>query len=78
MFADDSKCFKVTDSSIDVNKLQNDLDSQNEWFIRNELLFQPPKCHNLRVSRKRNSFQRRYYLSGHELELVTIEILVSS
>ena len=73
MFADDAKCFKVIDSLIDCIVFQNDLDSLSVWSIRNELLFQPPKCHNLRISRKRNSFHRDYYLSGHELEIVAKE-----
>ena len=58
MFADDAKCFKVIDSLIDCIVFQNDLDSLYVWSIRNELLFQPPKCDNLRISHKRNSFQR--------------------
>ena len=41
--------------------------------LRNELLFQPPKCHNLRISHKRNSFHRNHYLSGQELEIVAKE-----
>ena len=58
MFADDAKFFKVIDSLIDCIVFQNDLDSLYVWSIRNELLFQPPKCDNLRISHKRNSFQR--------------------
>ena len=73
MFADDAKCFKVIDSLTDCIVFQNDLDSLSVWSIRNELLFQPPKCHNLRISRKRNSFHRNYYLSGQELEIVAKE-----
>ena len=34
---------------------------------------QPPKCNNLRISRKRNSFHHNYYLTGQELEIVTTE-----
>ena len=49
------------------------MDSLSVWSIRNELLFQPPKCHNLRISRKHNSFHRNYYLSGQELEIVAKE-----
>ena len=73
MFADDAKCFKVIDSLTDCIVFQNDLDSLSVSSMRNELLFQPPKCHNLRISRKRNSFHRNYYLSGQELEIVAKE-----
>ena len=73
MFADDAKCFKIINSLTDCIVFQNDLDSLSVWSMRNELLFQAPKCHNLRISRKRNSFHRNYYLSGQELEIVAKE-----
>ena len=73
MFADDAKGFKVIDSLTDCIVFQNDLDSLSVWSIRNELLFQPPKCHNLRILQKHNSFHRNYYLSGQELEIVAKE-----
>ena len=45
MFANDSKRFKLIDCMVDrcYCKLQNDLNSLNEWSIRNEILFQSPK-----------------------------------
>ena len=73
MFTNDAKCFKVIDSLTDCIVFQNDLDSLSVWSIRNELLFQPPKCHNLRISHKHNSFHHDYYLSGQELEIVVKE-----
>ena len=73
MFADDAKCFKAIDSLTDCTVFQNDLDSLSVWSFRNELLLQPPKCHNLRISRKRNSFHLIYYFSGQELEIVAKE-----
>ena len=73
MFTDDAKCFKVIDSLTDCIVFQNDLNSLSVRSMRNELLFQAPKCHNLRISCKRNSFHRNYYLSGQELEIVAKE-----
>ena len=73
MFADDSKCFKTIKSLADTITLQNDLTSLYSWSIANELRFQPSKCHNLRISRKKTSPERVYTLDGNELEIVTKE-----
>ena len=55
MFADNSKCYKVTNHYPDYLHLQQDLDALSNWSLRNELFFQPTKCSNLRISRKRLS-----------------------
>ena len=41
--------------------------------MRNELFFQPTKCSNLRISRKRLSPPRTYVLNGINVEVVTAE-----
>ena len=44
MFADDSKCYKVTNHHSDYLHLQQDLDALSNWSVRNELFFQLTKC----------------------------------
>ena len=73
MFADDSKCYKVTNHHSDYFKLQQDLDALSNWSLQNELFFQPTKCSNLRISRKRLSPPRCYSLNGINVEVVISE-----
>ena len=73
MFADDSKCFKVIYQESDFVNLQRDLDALSTWAVSNELFFQPTKCVNLRISKKRNSPSRNYSLNGISLEVVKAE-----
>ena len=82
MFADDSKCYKVINQESDFVKLQRDLDALSTWSVSNELFFQPTKCVNLRISRKRISPPRTYSLNSITLKVVKAEkdlgILISS
>ena len=55
MFADDSKCYKIIGQESDVVNLQQDLDALFAWSLLNEMHFQPAKCKNVRISRKRVS-----------------------
>ena len=71
MFADDSKCFRIINNNADFSKLQQDLVSLTTWS--NELYFQPTKCSNLRVSRKRISPYRSYSINGIDVEVVSTE-----
>ena len=71
MFADDTKCFHTIKNNCDVNHFQQDLDSLSVWASRNELTFQPIKCENLRITRKRHSIQRSYTLNELTLKTVT-------
>ena len=73
MFADDSKCYKVTNHHSDYLHLQQDLDALSNWSLQNELFFQPTKCSNLRISRKHLSPPRSYILNGINVEVVTAE-----
>ena len=70
MFADDSKCYKVNYQESDFVSLQRDLDALSTWSVSNELFFQPIKCVNLRIARKRNSPSRDYSLNDISLEVV--------
>ena len=82
MFADDTKCFKTIMFAADTELLQSDLDSLSEWSTINELDFQPHKCENLRISRKRISFDRTYRICNIELKCISSQrdlgILISS
>ena len=71
MFADDSKCFRVMeDASSDFVGIQDDLNALSEWSTMKKISFQPSRCLNLRISRKRNSPDRWYHLMGSQLEVV--------
>ena len=70
MFADDTKCFRPIRTCSDVGTLQKDLDALSAWVLQNELSFQPAKCENLRVTRKRNSPSKAYTLNGVTLKRV--------
>jgi len=67
MFADDSECFKVIYQESDFVNLQRDLDVLSTWSVSTELFFQPTKCVNLCISRKRNRPSRNYSLHGINL-----------
>ena len=59
IFADDSKRFRVIkDATSDFVGTQDDLNTCSEWSTMNEIFFQPIKCLNLRISRKRKSPNR--------------------
>ena len=73
MFADDSKCYRIINNDADFSKLQQDLVSLTTWSLSNELYFQPTKCSNLRISRKRISLYRSYSINGIDVEVVSTE-----
>ena len=73
MFADDSKCYKIIEQESDFVNLQQDLHTLLHWSLRNEMYFQPAKCKNVRISRKRVSPSRIYNLNGCDLEVVESE-----
>ena len=73
MFADDSKCYKIIEQASDFVNLQQDLDALLDWSLSNEIYFQPAKCKNVRISRKRVSPPRTYNLNGFDLEVVKSE-----
>ena len=72
MFADDSKCYKCITSETDCAVLQEDLNALSVWANLNELEFQPRKCENLRISRKRISFNRTYRIN-HNVEIKRVD-----
>ena len=68
--------------AADTELLQSDLDSLNEWSTINELDFQPHMCENLRISRKRISFDHSYRICNIELKCISSQrdlgVLISS
>ena len=70
MFADDSKCYRIINNDADFSKLQQDLVSLTTWSLSNEWYFQPTKCSNLRISRKRINPYRSYSI---DVEVVSTE-----
>ena len=73
MFADDSKCNRIINNDADVSNLQQDLFSLTTWSLSNKLYFQPTKCSNLRISRKRISPYCSYSINGIDVEVVSTE-----
>ena len=55
LFADDTIVFLTITNMDDCQKLQEDLKRLEEWEKEWLMEFQPPKCHVLRVSRKKNT-----------------------
>ncbi|CAB4007908.1 RNA-directed DNA polymerase from mobile element jockey [Paramuricea clavata] len=66
MFADDSKCYRVIETSHDTQLLQSDLHSLCNWSSTSELKFNLKKCIGIRFSRKRLIESPEYSLN-HEL-----------
>ena len=66
--------FTVQINLVVVVVVVDDLDSLSAWSVSNEPFFQPTKCVNLRISRKRISPPRTYSLNGISLKLVKAEI----
>ena len=71
MFADDSKCYKYIESIADFDIIHSDLDNLPCWSLAKEMNFQPSKCENLRVSRKRISPVLSYSLDSIRLKVVS-------
>ena len=66
MFADDTKCYNV---------IRFQEDSIFNWALHNELSFQPVKCENLRISRKRKSVDRSYFMNNGKLLMFYVTLV---
>ena len=53
--------------------MTTNLDKLSDWSSINELDFQPKKCENLRISRKRISFDRSYRINNVELKCTSTQ-----
>ena len=75
LYADDTKIWRKIASPLDCSILQTDIDSLNDWAIRNKMKFHPSKCKVLSVSSRQlplNSFSS-YNLGGTLLDSVSSE-----
>ena len=50
LFADDAKCLKRIACSEDIARLQEDLDSLNNWSLQWKLKFKESECIHMRIS----------------------------
>ncbi len=49
MFADDTKIYRQIDAVKDIESLQHDIDSLQEWAGTWQMRFHPEKCKTLNV-----------------------------
>ena len=71
IFADDSVVYRRISSPADSIKLQQDLDSLQEWESKWLMKFNATKCQVLQVTNKRNPITASYSIHGHTLEVVS-------
>ena len=75
LYADDTKIWRKIVSPLDCSILQTDIDSLNDWAVRNKMKFHPSKCKVLTISSRQpppiTSFA--YNLGGTSLECVISE-----
>ena len=62
LFADDSKLYSIVSNSIDVARLQHDIDRCYEWSIDWKMGFHPKKCHVLHFGSKNE--ENTYKIGG--------------
>ena len=71
LFAVDTAIYLTVNSNEDVNTLQADLDTLEEWERTWGMEFNPSKCQVLRITRSRKPLQSQYALHGQVLETVS-------
>ena len=59
LFADDVLLYAITESQKDSDKLQHDLNALETWAGTWGMIFNPSKCHLLRVNRKQHLYLTR-------------------
>ena len=70
LFADDTAVYLTVSSFKDVNILQADLDTLQEWERTWDMEFNPGKCQVLQITRSKQPLQSQYTLHGQVLESV--------
>ena len=70
LFADDTAVYLTVSSFKDVNILQADLDTLQEWERTWDMEFNPGKCQVLQITRSKQPLQPQYTLHGQVLESV--------
>lgn len=69
LYADDLKVFSKIESSIDIKRLQSDLDNLFYWCNNNHLKFNLTKCIQITYSRSRNPLFTTYNLGSYNLKI---------
>ena len=70
LFADDTAVYLTVSSFKNVNILQADLDTLQEWERTWDMEFNPGKCQVLPITRSKQPLQSQYTLHGQVLESV--------
>ena len=70
LFVDDTAVYLTVSSFKDVNILQADLDTLQEWERTWDMEFNPGKCQVLQITRSKQPLQSQYTLHGQVLESV--------
>ncbi len=73
MFADDSKCYRVIESSQDSVLLQSDLHSLCDWSSTSDLKFNFKKCSGVRFTHKRLPELPVCNLNGEQITFSTTQ-----
>lgn len=71
LFADDAKIFLKVQSIYDCNRIQTDLNSLNDWCVKNNLNLNVSKCKVLCLTRSHSPIHFNYCINGESVERVT-------
>ena len=67
LFADDTSVYRRINSEADSIELQKDLDTLQEWEVKNKMEFHPDKCQLLRVTNKRKPIAADYTIHSQKI-----------
>jgi len=70
LFADDCLLYRVIHSATDATRLQQDLDSLQQWKKTWLMEFNPDKCEVIRITKKRSPIITTYTIHGKNLSTV--------
>jgi hypothetical protein len=73
MFADDLKIWQPIKQLGDINLLQKNLDTLQDWSERWLLKFNTSKCMTMRIGRQNSTFPNAYHLNGVNLPIIDKE-----
>ena len=75
LYADDTKIWRKILSPLDCSTLQTDIDSLNDWAVKNKMKFHPSKCKVLSITSRQTPLNPpfAYNLGGTLLESVISE-----
>ena len=70
LFADDTAAYLAITKPAESQQLQDDLNILQDWEHEWDMVFNPSKCHVIRVTRSRSPLPTSYTLHGQTLEVV--------